>query len=264
MPKLAANLSMMFQEVGFLDRFEAAAAAGFTGVEYLFPYDFPAAEIAARLKRHGLTQALFNLPPGDWSKGDRGTAALPGREREFEAGLKRAIEYAVALDCRRIHPMAGNWPAGPDRAEGRGIYVGNLRRAADLAAEHGIAVLIEPINTRDMPGYFLNTTGEAIAVIDEVRRSNVKLQLDLYHCQIMEGDLAAHVRALAGHYTHVQIAGVPARHEPDRGEVNYPYLLELLDEIRYDGWVGLEYRPAAETRAGLGWARRWGVVPKGA
>ncbi|HKX19517.1 MAG TPA: 2-oxo-tetronate isomerase [bacterium] len=264
MPKLAANLSMMFQEVGFLDRFEAAAAAGFTAVEYLFPYDFPAADIAARLKRHGLTQALFNMPPGDWAKGERGTTALPGREREFEAGLKQAIEYAVALDCRRIHPMAGNWPAGRDRAEGRRVYAGNLRRAADLAAEHEIAVLIEPINTRDMPSYFLNTTGEAIAVIDEVGRPNVKLQLDLYHCQIMEGDLAAHVRALAGRYTHVQIAGVPARHEPDRGEVNYPYLLELLDEIGYDGWVGLEYRPAAETRAGLGWARRWGVVPKGA
>lgn len=264
MPKLAANLTMMFQEAGFLDRFETAAAAGFTGVEYLFPYDFPAAEVAARLKRAGLTQALFNLPPGDWAKGERGTAALPGREREFEAGLKRAIEYALALDCRRIHPMAGNWPAGRDRAEGLAVYTGNIRRAADLAAEHGITVLIEPINTRDMPGYFLNTTGEAMAVIEAVGRPNVKLQLDLYHCQIMEGDLATHIRKLAGAYAHVQIAGVPDRHEPDRGEVNYPYLLELLDEIRYDGWVGLEYRPAAGTAEGLAWARRWGVVSKGA
>ncbi|HEV2359081.1 MAG TPA: 2-oxo-tetronate isomerase [bacterium] len=260
MPKLAANLTMMFQEVSFLDRFAAAAEAGFTGVEYLFPYDFPPSEIAGHLARYGLTPALFNLPPGDWAKGERGTAALPGREDEFMAGMERALEHALAAGCTRLHAMAGIWPAGRDRREGTAVFVANLRRAADRAAAHGVSVLIEPINRRDMPGYFLTTTREAAAILREVGRDNVKLQLDLYHCQIMEGDLAAHVRDLAGEYAHVQIAGVPERHEPDRGEVNYSYLLELLDELGYDGWVGCEYRPAGDTRAGLGWARRWGVA----
>ena len=258
MPKLAANLSMMFEETPFLDRFAAAGTCGFTGVEFLFPYDFPADEIAARLERHHLTQALFNLPPGDWAKGERGMAALPGREKEFMTSLERAIPYARATKCRRLHAMAGNWPAGRDRREGRAVFIANLRRAADRLAEEGVTLVIEPINTRDMPGYFLNTTGEAISVIEEAGRDNLKLQLDLYHCQIMEGDLATHVRRLAGSYAHVQIAGVPERHEPDRGEVNYDYLLSLLDEVGYDGWVGCEYRPAGDTRAGLGWARRWG------
>jgi 2-dehydrotetronate isomerase len=258
MPKLAANLSMMFQEAPFLDRFAVAQTCGFAGVEFLFPYDFPADEIAARLERHHLTQALFNLPPGDWAKGERGMAALPGRESEFMASLERALPYALATKCRRLHAMAGNWPEGRDRREGRAVYVANLRRAADRLAEEGVTLVIEPINTRDMPAYFLNTTGEAMSVIEEAGRDNLKLQLDLYHCQIMEGDLAAHVRRLAGRYAHVQIAGVPERHEPDRGEVNYDYLLSLLDEIGYDGWVGCEYRPAGDTRAGLGWARRWG------
>jgi hydroxypyruvate isomerase len=259
MPKLAANLSMMFTEVPFLDRFGAAAEAGFAGVEYLFPYDFPAAEIAARLERHRLKQALFNLPPGDWAKGERGLAALLGREGEFAEGLERALDYARATNCRCLHAMAGNWPAERDRREGAETYVGNLRRAADRAAQVGVTLVIEPINTRDMPGYFLNTTGAAMAIIKEVGRDNLKLQLDLYHCQIMEGDLATHIRALAGQYAHVQIAGVPDRHEPDQGEVAFDYLLALLDETGYGGWVGCEYRPAGETRAGLGWARRWGV-----
>jgi len=258
MPRLAANLSMMFQEVPFLDRFAAAADCGFAGVEYLFPYDFPAEEIAARLERHGLTQALFNLPPGDWAAGERGMAALPGRERDFMASLERALDYARATKCRRLHVMAGNWPAERDPSEGSAVYVANLGRAADRAAQQGVTLLIEPINTRDMPLYFLNTTVAAMAVIDAVGRDNLKLQLDLYHCQIMEGDLAMHVRRLSGRYAHVQIAGVPERHEPDRGEVNYAYLLELLDEVGYDGWVGCEYRPAAGTRGGLGWAQRWG------
>lgn len=259
MPKLAANLSMMFQEIEFLDRFALAAAAGFKGVEYLFPYDFPAAEIAARLQEHRLTQALFNLPPGDWSKGERGLAALPGRAQDFMAGLERALDYALATGCKRLHVMAGLWPEGRDRGEGTAVYAQNLRRAADRAAGHGVTLVIEPINTRDIPGYFLSTTSQAMAVLKEVARDNVKLQLDLYHCQIMEGDLAMHVRRLAGAYAHVQIAGVPERHEPDRGEVNYAYLLDLLDEVGYEGWVGCEYRPAGETRAGLGWAQRWGI-----
>ena len=259
MPKLASNLNMMFSELRFLDRFAAAAAAGFSGVEFLFPYEFPPAEIAAPLKQHRLSQALFNLPPGDWAKGERGMAALPGRESEFMAGLDRALEYALATDCKRLHAMAGNWPAGSDRREGAAVYVRNLQRAADRAAAHGITLLIEPINKRDMPGYFLNTTGDAMAILQEVGRDNVKLQLDLYHCQIMEGDLAMHIRNLAGAYAHVQIAGVPERHEPDQGEVNYAYLLGLLDQVGYGGWVGCEYRPAAGTSAGLGWAQSWGV-----
>lgn len=261
MPKLAANLSMLFQEVPFLDRFAAAAACGFKGVEFLFPYEHPPEEIGARLKQHRLTQALFNLPPGDWAKGERGMAAIPGREEEFMATLERALRYARATDCRTLHVMAGIWPAGRDKREGGETYVANLRRAADRAAKEGITLVIEPLNTRDMPGYFIATTAEAIAFIDRVGRDNLKLQFDLYHCQIMEGDLATHARRLAGRYGHVQIAGVPERHEPDRGEVNYAYLLPLLDEVGYGGWVGCEYRPAGETRAGLGWAARWGCHP---
>ncbi len=257
MPRLAANLSMMFQEAPFLDRFAAAQECGFTGVECLFPYDHPAEEIAEHLERHRLTQALFNLPPGDWARGERGMAALPGRDDEFMAGLERSLHYARLTRCQRLHVMAGNWPSGHDRREGREIYVANLKRAAERAAEQGVTLLIEPINVRDMPDYFLNTTADAMEVIKAVGRDNLKLQLDLYHCQIMEGDLAMHIRHLAGSYAHVQIAGVPERHEPDLGEVNYAYLLELLDEVGYGGWVGCEYRPAAETRVGLGWAQRW-------
>ena len=262
MPKLAANLSMMFQEVSFLDRFAAAASAGFTGVEFLFPYDFAPRDIATRLERHGLTQVLFNLPPGDWGKGERGMAALPGRESEFMSGLERALEYALALGCKQLHAMAGNWPPAANRREGAAVYVGNLRRAADRAGAHGITLLIEPINQRDMPGYFLNTTAQAMETIGDVGRDNLKLQLDLYHCQITEGDLAMHIRKLADAYAHVQIAGVPERHEPDQGEVDFDYLLGCLDEVGYRGWVGCEYRPAAATDAGLGWARRWGVHAK--
>ena len=259
MPKLAANLSMMFQEVGFLDRFAAAAAAGFRGVEFLFPYEFPAAEIADRLKQHGLTQALFNLPPGDFTNGERGIAALPGREQEYAEGIERGIEYALATGCRCLHAMAGLWPAERPKSEAVPTYVANLQRAADRAAKHGVTVLIEPINTRDIPGYYLNTSGQAMQILTQVGRANAKLQLDLYHCQIMEGDLALHIKNLAGQFAHVQIAGVPERHEPDLGEVNYPYLFELLDSTGYAGWIGCEYRPAGKTEAGLGWARRWGV-----
>ncbi len=259
MPKLAANLSYLFQEVPFLDRFGAAAEAGFRGVECLFPYEAPAAAIAERLDRHRLMPVLFNLPSGDWAGGERGCGALPGREADFTAGAERALGYALSTGCKRLHVLSGLWPADRAKPEGASVLVANLRRAADLVAPHGIALLIEPINPRDIPGYFLNTTAEALAILDRVGRDNVKLQLDLYHCQIMEGDLAVHLRRLAGRYAHIQIAGVPDRHEPDRGEVNYPYLFDLLDELGYDGWVGCEYRPAAGTVEGLGWARRWGV-----
>ena len=259
MPKFAANLSMMFQEIGFLDRFEAAAQAGFRGVEFLFPYDFPAADIAERLKRHNLTQALFNLPPGNWAAGERGIATLPGREAEFRDGVGRAIEYARATQCKTLHAMAGLWPEGRPKQEGEGTYVANLRHAADAMAKHGITLVIEPINTRDIPGYYLNTTAQAMPIIEAVDRPNLRLQLDLYHLQIMRGDLAPTIRELAGMYPHIQIAGTPGRHEPDIGEVNYPFLYDLLDELGYAGWVGCEYRPKGETVAGLGWAKRYGI-----
>jgi hydroxypyruvate isomerase len=255
MPRLAANLSWLFTEVPFLDRFEAAAAAGFRAVEFLQPYEFPPGEIAARLERHGLEHVLFNLPSGDASKGERGLAAVPGREAEFMRNVERALDYAKATGCTRLHATAGN----ASGSEAEAVYVANLRAAADFLAPRGITLLIEPLNTRDAPGYFLSTTGAALRILDRVGRANVSLQLDLYHCQIMEGDLARHIRDLAGRFAHVQIAGVPERHEPDTGEVNYEYVLGLLDETGYAGWVGCEYRPKAGTLAGLGWARAWGI-----
>jgi hydroxypyruvate isomerase len=259
MPKLAANLHFLFQELPFLDRFKAAAEAGFGGVECLFPYEAPPAAIAERLERHRLTLALFNLPPGDRAAGERGLGALPGRERDFLASVETALGYALATKGRRIHALSGLWPADRDKAEGEAVLVANLRRAADLVAPHGIELLVEPINPRDIPRYFLNTPAQAVAILDRVAHPNVRLQLDLYHCQITAGDLACHIRRLLPRVAHIQIAGVPERHEPDRGEVNYVYLFDLLDELSYDGWVGCEYRPANGTLAGLGWARRWGV-----
>ena len=257
MPKLAANLSYLFTELPFLDRFEAAAAAGFRGIEVLFPYEYSAAEIAARLERHRLTPVLFNLPPGDTAKGERGMAALPGREADFMKGVLLALEYVRATGCRRIHALAGVWPGNRARSEGETTYIENLRRAADLLAPHGVTVLIEPLNTRDAPGYFLNNTRDALSVIERAGRENLSLQLDLYHCQIMEGDLTRHIRDLAGRFAHVQIAGVPDRQEPDLGETNIGYLLDLLDETGYAGWVGCEYHPRAGTLTGLGWAKPW-------
>ncbi len=259
MPKFAANLSFIFQEVGFLDRFAAAAACGFKGVEYLSPYDHRPEVIAEQLNRHGLEQALFNMPPGDWTAGERGIGALPGREQEFRDGVETALVYAKATKCRILHAMAGLWPQARDRDEAERVYIANLRLAADRLAGEGVTLVIEPINNRDIPGYFLSTTTQAMSIIDRVGRPNLKLQLDLYHVQIMEGDLAHRIRALAGHYPHVQIAGNPGRHEPDVGEINYRFLFDLLDELGYAGWIGCEYRPKGETKAGLAWAKRYGI-----
>ena len=259
MPKFAANLSFIFQEMDFLDRFAAAAECGFKAVEYLGAYDHPPETVAARLRQHGLTQALFNMPPGNWAAGERGVAALPGREAEFRAAVDTALAYAKATGCRLLHAMAGLVPEGHDRAEAERTYVTNLGYAAERAAADGVTVIIEPINTRDIPGYFLNTTTQAMAIIDRVRHPNLQLQLDLYHVQIMQGDLGHRIRALAGRYPHIQIAGNPGRHEPDIGEINYPFLFDLLDEIGYSGWIGCEYRPRGETRSGLGWATRYGI-----
>ncbi len=255
MPKFAANLSLMFTEVPFLERFEAAAGAGFGAVEFLFPYDFGTDDIASRLTAHGLRNVLFNLPPGDWAAGERGIAALPGRQAEFRQGVADALRYAAALGTPNLHAMAGLVPAGADRAACRAAYVENLRYAAAECARHGITLLIEPINQRDMPGYFLSYQDEAHAIRAEVGAPNLKVQMDLYHAQIMEGDLAVKLKKYLPHIGHIQIAGVPERHEPDTGEVNYPYLFRLLDELGYDGWLGCEYRPAQGTVEGLGWMR---------
>jgi hydroxypyruvate isomerase len=255
MPKFAANLTMMFNEVPFLQRFDAAARAGFAAVEFLFPYEHPVGEIAQRLNAAGLQNVLFNLPPGDWSAGERGLAALPGREDEFRAGLAQALAYAHALGTPRLHAMAGLLPPDADPASYRATYIANLRAACAQAAGHGITLLIEPINRRDMPGYFLNTQADAHAIREEVGAPNLKVQMDLYHAQIVEGDLATRIERYLPHIGHIQIAGVPERHEPDRGEVNYPYLFALLDRLGYDGWIGCEYRPAAGTVEGLGWMR---------
>jgi hydroxypyruvate isomerase len=259
MPRLAANLSMMYVEHAFLDRFAAAAADGFAAVEYLFPYEHPRAELAQRLADCGLQQVLFNAPPGQFDAGDRGLACLSSRQSEFRRGLlEEALPYALALKCPRIHVMAGLVPAGAERAALREVYIANLAWAAAEAASVGVDVLIEPINTRDIPGYLLNRQDDAHRIVDEVGAPNLKVQMDLYHCQIVEGDVAMKLRKYlpSGRVGHIQIAGVPDRHEPDRGELNYSYLLSLIDELGWDGHVGCEYRPAGRTSDGLGWIDR--------
>lgn len=253
MPRFAANLSMMFTEVPFLDRFAAARAAGFAGVEYLFPYDHPAEAVRDALAATGLEQALFNLPPGDFSKGERGLAALPGREAEFKDSVAKALHYAEVIGARRLHCMAGLVPADADRAAYAGTYLSNLADLAEQAAPMGITIVIEPINTRSIPGYFLNYQRDGRRFIEKVGAANLKLQFDCFHCQIMEGDLAMHLEEFMGVIDHVQIAGVPERHEPDTGEINYPYLFERLDRLGYQGWVGCEYQPKGRTEDGLGW-----------
>jgi hydroxypyruvate isomerase len=257
MLNFAANLSMMYTEQPFLDRFAAAAADGFRAVEYLFPYEHAPGDIASRLREHGLTQALFNLPPGDFAKGERGIAALPGREAEFAASVETALTYARATGCTRLHAMAGIAPHDADLEAMRATYVANLRLAARQFAPHGITLLIEPINTRDMPGYFLSLQHAAHDVVAEVGAPNLKVQMDLYHCQIMEGDLERKIERWLPGVGHFQIAGVPQRHEPDTGEVNYAYLFERLDALGWTGFIGCEYRPRAGTREGLGWWRRY-------
>lgn len=259
MPKFAANLTMLFNEVPFLERFQAAAAAGFKGVEFLFPYAHSPAQVADRVAAAGVEVVLFNLGPGDWEAGDRGVAAIPGREHEFEVYLDRALEYARALGCRRLHAMSGIPPEDADPAACRASLVANVRLAAERLAGDGITLLLEPINRRDIPGYFLNRQRQAIDILNEAGAVNAALQMDLYHCQIVEGDLATHIRENFERIGHFQVAGVPERFEPDTGEVNYPYLFNLIDSLGYDGWIGCEYRPRNGTQAGLGWAGAYGV-----
>ena len=264
MPRFAANLSMLYNEHEFLDRFAAAAQDGFQAVEYLFPYAFDAQALRQRLHDNGLQQVLFNAPPGDWDAGERGLACLPGRENEFQTGFLKALDYAEVLNCPRIHVMAGLKPSDADHATLEKTYIQNLAWAATEAQKAGRDVLIEPINTRDIPGFFLNYQSQAHAIVERLGSSHVKVQMDLYHCQIMEGDIAAKIR----HYLptvrvgHFQISGVPLRHEPDLGELHHPYLFEVIDEVSaacgWEGWIGCEYRPARGavphgTRDGLGW-----------
>ena len=257
MPRFAANLSMLYPQHDFLARFGAAASDGFEAVEYLFPYDFTAAEIKLRLEGFGLTQALFNAPPGDWANGERGIASLPGRESEFRSGFQKALEYAAVLGNDRIHVMAGLLPSEELRQKHHAVYLENLSHAAQEAAKVGITVLIEPINTRDMPGFFLNRQDQGQAVCKEVGADNLKVQFDFYHCQIVEGDVTSKLRRDFAGIGHIQIAGVPDRHEPNMGEVNYPWLFEEIDRLGYTGWVGCEYRPKGDTSEGLQWLRDW-------
>jgi hydroxypyruvate isomerase len=251
MPRFAANLSFLFQEYDFLDRFEAAAAAGFRGVEYVSPYEHPPEVITQQLEMHQLEQVLFNLPAGDWAANERGVAALPGREAEFEASVQQALDYARMLKCHQVHAMAGIAPDGSTPEACEAVYIRNLRHAVSVLQPHGIRLLIEPINARDMPGYFLNTSTQARRIIDAVGSDNLFLQMDLYHCQVMEGDLAERIKTHLDVMAHIQIAGNPGRHEPDIGEIHYPYLFDLIDKLGYSGWIGCEYHPLNDTASGL-------------
>jgi hydroxypyruvate isomerase len=272
MPRFAANLHYLFSEVPFLDRFEAAATAGFRAVEFQVPYDYSKADLSARLRSNALKMVLFDAPMGDWERGDRGLAAVPGREREFRDGLAKVIEYGNALECDTVHLMAGVVGPGEDYQAAERTYIANLGHAARTLAAYGIAGVIEPINkkmglaqngptytTQGMHGYFLNHTDHARRILDEVGSKNLLLHLDIYHMQMLEGHLAETIRESIGVLRHVQIAGVPGRHEPTVGEINYPYLFDLLDGLGYRGWVGCEYRPWGETRAGLTWAAKYGI-----
>ncbi len=272
MPQFAANLHYLFSELPFLERIEAAAVAGFKAVEFQVPYDYPAAELTARLRANALQMVLFDAPMGDWDRGDRGLAAVPGREKEFRESLTKVIQYGSALGCDTVHLMAGVVGPGQDYEAAERAYISNLRHAASALAEHGIVGVIEPINkkmglvqngpsytTQGMHGYFLNHTDQARRILEEVGSPNLLLHLDFYHMQMLEGHLAETVRENIGLLRHVQIAGVPGRHEPTIGEINYPYLFDLLDELGYPGWVGCEYRPEGDTWAGLSWAAKYGI-----
>ena len=261
MPRFAANLSMMFNEVPFLERFARASAAGFEAVEFLFPYEHEPAEVAAALRGAGLEQALFNMPPGDWAAGERGIACLPGREAEFAAGVDTALEYARALDCPRLHCMAGLAPLGVDPAQAERTYTANLALAAERLAADGRTLLIEPINHRDVPGYLLSRQDHARGIVERLGFDNLRIQFDVYHCQIVHGDLTHWLEAQMPLIGHVQIADVPERHEPGSGEINYGHVFRTLDRLGYAGWVGCEYRPAGVTEDGLGWREALAAGP---
>jgi 2-dehydrotetronate isomerase len=260
MPRFAANLTMMFNEVPFLDRFEAAAKAGFTAVEFLFPYDHPPKEISARLHGNGLAQALFNLPPGNWDAGEKGFAALPDRFSDLQASLATALPYVEATGVRRVHLMAGIADRGDTKAVE--AFYKSVAWAAEFFQPHGLDVVIEPINPRNVPGYFLNDFGFAAELIRELKIPNLKLQFDIYHCQIIHGDVTMRLRAMMPIIGHIQIASIPSRHEPDDEELNYRFVFAELDRLGYGGFVGCEYNPRGKTSDGLGWFKPYaGVKP---
>ncbi len=259
MPRLAANISMMFNEHAFLDRFAAARKAGFEAVEFLFPYEFPAAALRARLDDAGLKQVLFNMPPGDWAHGERGIASLPGRQQEFRDSVKIALDYATALGCGLIHCMAGIPPADTPHATAAALFAANLAWAGAQAKAAGVRLALEPINHRDMPGYHLNTIAQGAAIVQAIGRDRVGLQFDVYHCQTTEGDITKRLEAVLPLVAHMQIADVPQRHEPGTGEIGWDFVFRRIDELGYTGWIGCEYRPAGDTVAGLGWRKRFGV-----
>lgn len=253
MPKFAANLTMMFNEVPFLDRFEAAANVGFKYVEYLWPYDYPAEELKAKLDQYGLKQVLFNTAAGDVSKGEWGVSAIPGREADSHRDIDLALEYALALGCPNVHVMASVVPEGEDRETYKQTFIKNVQYAADKFKPHGIKVLLEALSPEVKPNYLLKSQFDTFEVVEAVNRDNVFVQLDYFHAQNVDGNLSRLTDKLKGKFAHVQIASVPDRHEPDEGEINYEYIFNKLDEIGYEGYVGCEYKPRAETTAGLSW-----------
>jgi len=253
MPKFAANLTMLFTEYDFLDRFDRAAKVGFRGVEYLFPYAYKPEQLAEKLAANNLVQVLHNLPAGNWEGGERGIACLPDRVGEFREGVAKAIEYAKTLNCPQLNCLSGIAPGGADASKVRETFVGNIRYAGEELKKHGIKLLIEPVNTRDIPGFYLNRTMQALELIDEAGSDNIFVQYDVYHMQIMEGDLARTVETNLARIKHIQLADNPGRNEPGTGEINYPFLFGFFDRIGYDGWIGCEYKPRGKTEEGLGW-----------
>ena len=259
MIKLAANLTMLYNEVDFLDRFAAAAASGFKGVEYLFPYAYPKEQLAEKLAQHKLAQVLHNLPAGDWAAGSRGLACQPDRVGEFQDSVGKAIDYAKALDCPRVNCLAGIAPKDVDPARVRTTFVDNLKFAAPKFAAAGIKLLVEPINSYDIPGFYLNRTQQALDILRDVGSDNLYIQYDIYHMQRMEGELANTIKANLPKIAHLQLADNPGRNEPGSGEINYRFLFGFLDAIGYDGWIGCEYKPKGKTADGLGWRAAHGV-----
>ena len=259
MTKLAANLTMLYNEVDFLERFDAAAQSGFTGVEYLFPYAYQREQLAERLQRNRLVQVLHNLPAGDWAAGERGIACHPDRVGEFQEGVGKAIDYARTLECKQINCLSGIAPSRVDPKQVRATFVSNLRFAAEKLGAAGIKLLVEPINTFDIPGFFLSGTRQALDVIRDVGSNNLYLQYDIYHMQRMEGEIASTIKAHLPQIAHLQLADNPGRNEPGTGEINYRFLFGFIDSIGYDGWIGCEYKPKAATMDGLGWRAAHGV-----
>ena len=259
MPKIGANIGFLFPELPFLDRFEAAARAGFSGVEYAAPYDYPAAELRSRLQANGLRQVLINSPAGNRAAGERGFACLPGRQGTFRDSVQQALDYATALDCKLVHVMAGVPPADLPYDTALALYAANLAWAGELGLKAGVRLVIEPLNPRDAPGYLLNTQEQGAAIVNAIGRDRIGLQFDIYHCQTAQGDVTTRLETLLPVIGHMQFADVPGRHEPGTGEIGWEFVFRRIDELGYTGWMCAEYTPAADTVAGLGWRQRYGI-----